>query len=143
MSEKESATVTVRILEKEYFVSCPQDERADLLDSAEYLNKKMREIRDTGKVVGADRIAVMAALNMANELLRLRKLDTDLQGAVTGRVKHMRERVEGALQRTRQLDLVRSQKLPRLASHSYGAVGVESLLRCLWCSTVSRVTSRP
>jgi cell division protein ZapA len=42
VSEKESATVTVRILEKEYFVSCPQDERADLLDSAEYLNKKMR-----------------------------------------------------------------------------------------------------
>jgi cell division protein ZapA len=105
VSEKEPAHVTVRILEKEYFVSCPQDERAALLDSAEYLNKKMREIRDTGKVVGADRIAVMAALNMANELLRLRKLDTDLQGAVTGRVKNMRERVETALQRTRQLDL--------------------------------------
>ncbi len=105
MSDKESATVTVRILEKEYFVSCPQDERADLLDSAEYLNKKMREIRDTGKVVGADRIAVMAALNMANELLRLRKLDHELQGAVSGRVKNMRERVETALQRTRQLDL--------------------------------------
>ncbi len=105
MSEKESATVTVRILEKEYFVSCPQDERADLLDSAEYLNKKMREIRDTGKVVGADRIAVMAALNMANELLRLRRLDAELQGAVSARVKHMRERVETAIQRTRQLDL--------------------------------------
>jgi cell division protein ZapA len=105
VSDKESATVTVRILEKEYFVSCPQDERADLLDSAEYLNKKMREIRDTGKVVGADRIAVMAALNMANELLRLRKLDHELQGAVSGRVKNMRERVETALQRTRQLDL--------------------------------------
>jgi cell division protein ZapA len=105
VSEKESATVTVRILEKEYFVSCPADERADLLDSAEYLNKKMREIRDTGKVVGADRIAVMAALNMANELLRLRKLDSELQGAVSGRVKNMRERVETALQRTRQLDL--------------------------------------
>jgi len=105
VSEKEPATVTVRILEKEYFVSCPQDERADLLDSAEYLNKKMREIRDTGKVVGADRIAVMAALNMANELLRLRKLDNDLQGSVSGRVKNMRERVENALQRTRQLDL--------------------------------------
>jgi cell division protein ZapA len=105
MSEKEPAQVTVRILEKEYFVSCPMEERTDLLDSAEYLNKKMREIRDTGKVVGADRIAVMAALNMANELLRLRKQDSDLQGGVTGRVKHMRERVEGALQRTRQLDL--------------------------------------
>jgi cell division protein ZapA len=105
VSEKESATVTVRILEKEYFVSCPQDERADLLDSAEYLNKKMREIRDTGKVVGADRIAVIAALNMANELLRLRKVDAEIQGAVSGRVKHMRERVEKAIQRTRQLDL--------------------------------------
>ena len=105
MSEKEPTAVTVRILDKEYFVGCPPDERNDLLESAEYLNKKMREIRDTGKVVGADRIAVMAALNMANELLRLRKLDTELQGAVTGRVKNMRERVETALQRTRQLDL--------------------------------------
>lgn len=104
MSDKEPAHVTVRILEKEYFVSCPQDERADLLDSAEYLNKKMREIRDTGKVVGADRIAVMAALNMANELLRLRKNEGDTN-AVTGRVKQIRERVETALQRTRQLDL--------------------------------------
>jgi hypothetical protein len=47
----------------------------------------------------------MAALNMANELLRLRKQDQELQGAVSGRVKNMRERVEGALQRTRQLDL--------------------------------------
>ena len=105
MSEKEPVHVTVRILEKEYFVSCPPDERADLLDSAEYLNKKMREIRDTGKVVGADRIAVMAALNMANELLRLRRQDHELQGPVSGRVKQLRERVEGALQRTRQLDL--------------------------------------
>ena len=105
MSEKESTAVTVRILDKEYFVACPPDERPNLLDSAEYLNKKMREIRDTGKVVGADRIAVIAALNMANELLRLRKQETELQGAVTGKVKHLRERVEGALQRTRQLVL--------------------------------------
>ena len=105
MSEKESTAVTVRILDKEYFVACPPDERPNLLDSAEYLNNKMREIRDTGKVVGADRIAVIAALNMANELLRLRRQETELQGAVTGKVKHLRERVEGALQRTRQLDL--------------------------------------
>jgi cell division protein ZapA len=105
VSEKEPTAVTVRILDKEYFVGCPPDERQDLLDSAELLNKKMREVRDTGKVVGADRIAVMAALNMANELLRLRRQDQELQGAVSGRVKNMRERVEGALQRTRQLDL--------------------------------------
>jgi cell division protein ZapA len=105
VSEKEPTAVTVRILDKEFFVACPPDERQDLLDSAEYLNKKMREVRDTGKVVGADRIAVMAALNMAAELLKLRRQDSELQGNVTGRVKNMRERVEGALQRTRQLDL--------------------------------------
>jgi len=105
VSEKEPTAVTVRILDKEYFVGCPPDQRQELLDSAEFLNKKMREVRDTGKVVGADRIAVIAALNMANELLRLRREDAELQGSVTARVKHLRERVEGALQRTRQLDL--------------------------------------
>ena len=56
--------ISVRILEKEYFVACGHEERADLLDSAEYLSVKMREIRDSGKVVGLDRIAVMAALNI-------------------------------------------------------------------------------
>ena len=71
----ESARVSVRILEKEYFVACPHEERADLLDSAELLNGKMREIRDSGKVVGLDRIAVMAALNLANELLKTRGKD--------------------------------------------------------------------
>ena len=70
MSTTEPARVSVRILEKEYFVACPHEERAALLDAAEFLNGRMREIRDSGKVVGLDRIAVMAALNLANELLR-------------------------------------------------------------------------
>ncbi len=61
--------VTIRILGKEYQVACGQDERQALLDSAQYLNDKMRRIRDHGKVVGLDRIAVMAALNLANEVL--------------------------------------------------------------------------
>jgi cell division protein ZapA len=50
------ARVSVRILEKEYHIACPMEERADLLDSAELLNSRMREIRDSGKVVGLDRI---------------------------------------------------------------------------------------
>jgi cell division protein ZapA len=104
MSEAEVARLSVRILEKEYFVACPQDERADLLDSAEYLSKKMREIRDTGKVVGVDRIAVMAALNMAHELLKAKRQEAALEGNMHGRVKGMREKVESALQKTRQLE---------------------------------------
>ena len=67
------AHVSVKILEKEYQVACPAEEKADLMASAELLNRKMREIRDSGKVVGLDRVAVMAALNMANELLQRTK----------------------------------------------------------------------
>jgi len=97
--------VNIKILEKEYQISCPASERAALLDSAEMLNRKMREIRDTGKVIGLDRIAVMAALNMANELLRSRSRGEMLEGDAKLRLQAMRERVEGALQSGRQLDL--------------------------------------
>ena len=65
MSEDRVARVSVRLLDREYQVACPSDERSDLLDSAEYLDAKMREVRDSGKVVGLDRIAVISALNIA------------------------------------------------------------------------------
>jgi cell division protein ZapA len=99
------AHVNVRILEKEYQVACPAHERTDLLDSAEYLNARMREIRDSGKVVGLDRIAVMAALNMANELLHARARDRNLEGDVGKRLKVMADRVESALEARQQLEL--------------------------------------
>ena len=99
------ARVSVRILEKEYYITCPIEERSDLLDSAEFLNAKMREIRDSGKVVGLDRIAVIAALNMANELLRFRNRDGNLESDVGGRLRILRERVESALEKGQQLEL--------------------------------------
>ena len=67
--------VSVRILEKEYQVACLPEERSELLDSAEFLNGKMRDIRDAGNIVGLDRIAVMAALNLAHELLKRNRND--------------------------------------------------------------------
>jgi len=99
------AHVSVKILEKEYQFSCPASERKALLDSAELLNSKMREIRDSGKVVGLDRIAVMAALNMANELIAARSHGEEIEGSAKGRIIEMRERVESALQRGRQMEL--------------------------------------
>jgi cell division protein ZapA len=99
------ARVSVRILEKEYHITCPMEERSDLLDSAEFLNGKMREIRETGKVVGLDRIAVIAALNMANELLRMRNRDHSLESDVGARLRSLRERVESALEKGQQLEL--------------------------------------
>ena len=104
MSENQ-ARVSVRILEKEYQIACPVEERSSLLDSAEFLNSKMREIRDSGKVIGLDRIAVIAALNLANELLRLRNRDNNLATDVGGRLRILRERVESALEKGQQLEL--------------------------------------
>lgn len=99
------AQVSVRILDKEYQVACPAAERTDLLDSAEVLNAKMREIRDSGRVVGLDRIAVMAALNMANDLLRAQARDRLIEGDLSDRLKHISDRVEHVLGNTQQLDL--------------------------------------
>jgi len=96
--------VAIKILDKEYQISCPAAERGALLDSAELLNTKMREIRDTGKVIGLDRIAVMAALNMANDLLRSHSRGEGLEGDAKIRLQAMRERVEGALKGSRQLE---------------------------------------
>ena len=102
---QDTAQVSVRILGKEYQVSCPMEQRAALLDSAELLNQHMRDIRDSGKVVGLDRIAVMAALNLAHELLGARGKGQELNDDVGVRLKILRERVETALQDGQQMDL--------------------------------------
>jgi len=99
------AQVSVRILDKEYQVACPAEERTDLLDSAEILNEKMREIRDSGRIVGLDRIAVMAALNMANDLIHAKARDQELEGGISDRLKLISDRVDNVLSGTQQLDL--------------------------------------
>ena len=98
------AQVSVRILDKEYQVACPASERTDLLDSAEILNEKMREIRDSGRIVGLDRIAVIAALNMANDLLHAQARDRLLEGDISDRLKLICDRVDSVLGESRQLD---------------------------------------
>jgi len=99
------AHVNVKILDKEYQVACKADERADLLDSAELLNSKMLEIRDSGKVTGLDRIAIMAALNLANELISSEGRGDSLESDAAVRIQAMRERVESALQFGQQLEI--------------------------------------
>ena len=104
MTEK-SVPVSVRILDKDYQVACPANERTNLLDSAEILNMKMREIRDSGRIVGLDRIAVMAALNMANDLLHANERDQALEGDISDRLKNISDRVDNVLSASQQLDL--------------------------------------
>jgi len=74
------STVEVRILDKEYLVTCPEEEQEALLRSARHLDRKMREIRNSGKVFGTERIAVMAALNITNDML---ERDTMPEGSST------------------------------------------------------------
>ena len=93
----QNKTVTVHILDKEYCIACPADERANLESAARYLDGKMREIRSGGKVIGADRIAVMAALNITHDLLhKQQRLDQEAD-STRAKVRDLLERVDGAL----------------------------------------------
>ena len=98
----ESKAVSVRILDKEYQVACPVDEEAALLDSARLLDGKMREIRDSRKMIGTDRVAVMAALNLAHDLLQLQSSGGQNLDA---KLRSLQGKVEAAITRGRQLEL--------------------------------------
>ncbi|MFQ5644459.1 MAG: cell division protein ZapA [Thiogranum sp.] len=95
----------VHIMDKEYLIACPDDEREALFASAEFLTDKMREIRDTGKIVGADRIAVMAALNMAHELLGQKTVKDDYQLNISQRIRALQDKIDVALNQGNQLEL--------------------------------------
>lgn len=105
MTDERVTRVSVRLLDREYQVACPADERSALLDSAEYLDSKMREVRDSGKVVGLDRIAVISALNLANELIKLRRTGSAVDSDIGAKLRTLRERVETALEKGQQLEL--------------------------------------
>ncbi|BBB31392.1 cell division protein ZapA [Neptunomonas japonica] len=70
MSNDAGHKVAIKIMDKEYLIGCPEGSEAELFVSADYLDKKMREIRDAGKVLGLERVAVMTALNLSHELLQ-------------------------------------------------------------------------
>ncbi|MEY2854118.1 MAG: hypothetical protein RL030_1250 [Pseudomonadota bacterium] len=105
MSAVEPTPVSVHVLEKEFLIACPPDERAALGESAELLNARLREIRLSGKVIGLERMLVMVALNMANDLARLRAREQQADGQVGNRVRQMRERIEKTVALSRQLEL--------------------------------------
>lgn len=92
----ELARITVRILDKDYQVACPDEERDALLESAALLTRKMQEIRESGKVVGLDRVAVMAALNLSHEILQHQSAADQAQLALVERLRALNDRLAGA-----------------------------------------------
>ena len=97
--------VTVLILDKEYRIACPEEEKSDLMQSARFLDDKMREIRNGGKVIGTDRIAVMAALNIAHELMQQQSDKLDHSQTLNKRIQRLQEKIEVALNQGNQLEL--------------------------------------
>jgi cell division protein ZapA len=76
-SSPHNVSLDVTIMGREFRVACPEEERDGLLKAVSYLDRKMREIRDTGKVIGLERIAIMAALNITHDFLSARPPQTD------------------------------------------------------------------
>lgn len=90
--------VNISILGKELVVACPDGEREALIAAARELDGRMREIQDGGKVIGGERVAVMAALNLANELLQIRGHTRGVPAELDTRLVALNSKIEAALQ---------------------------------------------
>ncbi|VAW52872.1 hypothetical protein MNBD_GAMMA06-164 [hydrothermal vent metagenome] len=88
--------LTVKIMEKEYRIACPEDEKNNLKASAELLNEKLKEIKQAGSVIGSERIAIMAALNMSHEILHSQSLVTE-HNDLNQRIDELSERISTSM----------------------------------------------
>ena len=96
--------VQINILGKEYSVACPEEKRDELISAASFLDQNMREIQQSGAVLGTERVAVMAALNITHDLLSLRE-DTGLTLEMEKRIKTLRRNLEEALDGQAEMEL--------------------------------------
>jgi cell division protein ZapA len=104
MMNIDSSTLEVFILDKSYRINCPEQEQESLRNSAMYLDKRMRDIKSSGKIIGVDRIAVLAALNIAHELLNNHKAAESSDEARAGLV-HLIQKIEHSLAQHSGMDI--------------------------------------
>ncbi len=95
--------ISITILDKEYKVVCPAGEQAALLALAKYLDEKMREVRDSGHILGSERIAVITALNIANDFLNADDTVEDIIKDLSPRLKSLEAKISRALEQTETL----------------------------------------
>ena len=101
----DSKPITVQILDKEYRIACPAGEEDALRQSATLLNNRIIEVRESGKVIGPDRITVMAALNLAHEYLAERSEHEQYSSHINNKVRSLHERIDTAIRSSKQLEL--------------------------------------
>ena len=104
MSNQPSA-VEVKILDKEYQVNCPPSDQEALMKSARYLDESMRKIKERGNIHGAEKIAVMAALNITHDMLRKNRLINETRHITAQQVEGLEEKIDIALASSRQLEI--------------------------------------
>ncbi|MCL4108394.1 UNVERIFIED_CONTAM: hypothetical protein GTU68_065422 [Idotea baltica] len=96
MSSNDTIPVTVRILEKEYKISCPQGEHESLLISAKNVNENMLKVRKSGKALSADRVAVMAAINIAHDLVK-NSQKSNVDSTMLSRIDELQQSIDNVL----------------------------------------------
>ncbi len=100
-----SKPVNVTILDKEYLISCTDDERDLLHRAIELLNLKMREVKSSGNVIGSERIAVMAALHIAHELLQYKDRNESYNSNIDSLIRRLQTKIDDALVHGKQLEI--------------------------------------
>jgi cell division protein ZapA len=89
--------VSVIILDKKYQFACDPDQRTDLVEAARYLDECMTEIKETGRLMSLERIALQAALNFSADLLRLQRNESERQETIDSRIRLLADQIDDAL----------------------------------------------
>ena len=100
MDNEDAVPLILQIMDHEYRVVCHPSEQADLTSAAAYLNQRLQEIRNNSKVLGTERLAVMAALNASYELLKQNKKLQKIDAAVNSQLKELTEKVKSAISKS-------------------------------------------
>ena len=103
--ENTPGTVVVKILDKEYQVSCPPSEQEALLKSARYLDENMRKIKSRGNIHGLEKISVMAALNITHDMLGKSQLLNESRHDTMQKLKFLEDKIDRSLQINRQIEI--------------------------------------
>lgn len=103
---KDTSPINITILDKEYLIACSEEEKEPLRRSVDYLNQQMADMKSSGGVIGSERIAVMTALNITNELLAYKKENQDYTSKIDNTLKRLQTKINDALVRDTQLDMV-------------------------------------
>lgn len=97
-------TVSVTILDKEYQISCPSDEVDALMESAAFLDHRMKEIKKNSQVYGLERVAIMAALNIANDYISQSNQTSEITGSQEDSLKILTQKVDFAIKRIKAIN---------------------------------------